>query len=233
MNPVQQSVHTAKGAVFDLFHTLTARESTWSANPMTYAMLGVSKEAWEKQLFETSRFRLMGTERDPRKIVETMARAINPAIEDAVVRTAVENRLDRFARSLTHIPGTNLETLARLRQGGRKLGLISNADYSEILAWDRSPLREYFPSAVFSCEVGLIKPEPLIYLHCLNQLGLKASECVYVADGSFGELAAAKALGFTTIMIAGVIREIWPEKIGSRAREADFMIEELPELLPD
>ncbi|HVU37129.1 MAG TPA: HAD-IA family hydrolase [Opitutales bacterium] len=219
--------------VFDLFHTLTARESTWSAGPMTYAMLGVPREAWERQLFETSRARLTGLEREPRKIVEGLARAINPGIEDSVIERAVANRLTRFAGSLTHIPPANLSVLTKLRRAGRKLGLISNADASEIQAWPQSPLREHFHSAVFSCEVGLLKPEPPIYLHCLEALGLPASECVYVADGSVGELTAARALGFTTVMIAGVIREIWPEKIAGRAREADFMIEELTELLPE
>jgi FMN phosphatase YigB (HAD superfamily) len=81
--------------------------------------------------------------------------------------------------------------------------------------------------------VGLAKPEPEIFEYCLNELRLKPADCIYVADGSFNELTAARSLGFTTVMVAGVIREIWPEKILGRAKEAHYMIEELVELLPN
>jgi putative hydrolase of the HAD superfamily len=233
MNSLHQAVASAQGVVFDLFHTLTARESTWSANPMTHAMLGVPREAWEQQLFETSRFRLTGAERDPQKIIERLALAINPDLDAEILRRAADNRLDRFAKSLVNIPAENLAVLARLRRSGAKLGLVSNADAGEIQAWGRSPLREHFDSVVISCEVGLVKPEPEIYLHCLRELGLAPAHCIFVGDGGSGELTAARQLGFTTVMIAGVIRELWPDKIPDRAREAHFAIEELSELLPD
>jgi hypothetical protein len=104
MSQLHQAVNSAKGVVFDLFHTLTAKESQWSPGPMTHAMLGVDREAWQKQLFETSRSRLIGEERDPGKIIEKMARAINPAITDEIIFLAVANRLDKFARALLNIP---------------------------------------------------------------------------------------------------------------------------------
>ncbi len=233
MTPAQQSVHSAKGVVFDLFHTLTARESTWSEHPMTHAMLGVPRAVWEEQLFEASRVRLTGQERDPRKIIASMARAIKPDISDEVIHAAVANRLDRFTKALVHIPAANLAMLAKLRQRGTKLGLVSNADAGEIQAWDHSPLRAHFHSTVFSCDVGHLKPEPKIFHHCLAELKLQAADCVFVGDGGSGELTAARQLGFTTIMVAGVIRELWPEKIPGRAREAHFMVEEVSELLPE
>jgi putative hydrolase of the HAD superfamily len=233
MKPLPQIVGSAKGVVFDLFHTLTARESTWSAHPMTHAMLGVAREKWERQLFESSRFRLTGVERNPERIIETMARAINPAIEDEIVRLAVANRMDRFAKALVNIPPPNLAMLARLGRKGIKLGLVSNADAGEIHAWSRSPLREHFQSVVISCEVGLVKPDPQIFLRCLDELGLPATECVYVGDGGADELRAARTLGFTTVMVAGVIRELWPDKIPQRAKDADFVIEEPAELWPE
>jgi len=53
-------VNAIRGLVFDLFHTLTARESEWSRHPATYEMLGVDRRAWDQVLIESSRWRLVG-----------------------------------------------------------------------------------------------------------------------------------------------------------------------------
>ena len=37
----------------------------------------------------------------------------------------------------------------------------------------------------------------------------------------------------TTIMITGIIRELWPDRIAGRQRHADFVIERLGELIED
>ena len=231
MKNLSEAVDSAKGVVFDLYHTLTARESEWSAGPMTYQMLGVTREQWEEQLFETSRFRLAGEERDPFQIVSRMAYAIDPQIEERIIISAVRNRLERFRGALHGIPSQNVALLSTLRSRGIKLGLISNADAMEITAWDTSPLAGCFDSTIFSCEVGLVKPEPEIFLLCLKELGLAPQECLFVGDGGSNELRAARSLEFTTVMVAGNIRELWADKIEIRARDADFMIEEVCEML--
>jgi putative hydrolase of the HAD superfamily len=232
MQTLPQTLISARGIVFDLYHTLTARESQWSTGPMTYQMLGVTREQWENQLFETSRFRLAGEERDPFQIVARMARAIDPSIADDLIIRVVRNRLERFAGALKNIPPANVALMGALRARSIKLGLVSNADAMEIDAWKESPLANCFDSTVFSCEVGLVKPEPAIFLHCLAALGLKPHECLFVGDGGSNELRAARSLGFTTVMVAGVIRDHWPDRIESRARDADFLIEDPVELLP-
>jgi len=232
MQTLHQAVASARGIVFDLFHTLTAREADRISVPFTYELLNISREAWEAQLFETSRYRLAGEERDPFQILARMARAIHPAIEDAAIRAALPSRLERFAEALTNIPASNLELLAALRRHHRRLGLISNADVIDIHNWRNSPLTGCFDCVTFSCEIGLVKPEPEIFWHCLNELGLKPRECLYVGDGGSKELSAARSLGFTTVMVAGIVRERWPDKVEPLAQDADFMIEDPIEMLP-
>ncbi len=69
-------------------------------------------------------------------------------------------------------------------------------------------------------------------MHCLRELGLTPQKCLFVGDGGSNELFAARSLGFTTVMVAGVIRELWADRIEIRAKDADFLIEEVVELLP-
>ncbi len=228
-----RTVQGKQAVVFDLFHTLTSLESTWGdGRPFTHQMLGVSKEAWHEQLLERSRDRLVGRERDPIQIVAAMAHAIDPAIRPESIRAAVANRIERFAAALTNVPQETIAVLEALKARGQKLGLISNADVMEVAAWHRSPIAPVFGAAVFSCEVGCVKPEPEIYRLCLDRLGVRPAQCVFVGDGGSRELEGARALGLTTVMITGIIREIWPEKIEERERHADFVIERLSELLP-
>jgi putative hydrolase of the HAD superfamily len=146
---------------------------------------------------------------------------------------ATANRLARFARSMQDIPAANVALLNQLRQTGYKLGLVSNADAGEIHGWATSPIRMFFDSTVFSCNVGMMKPEPQIFHYCLGELQLQPQDCLFVGDGGADELKAARQLGFTTVMVAGIIRELWPDTIEPRAKDADFIIEEPAELWMD
>ena len=226
------AISTKRAVIFDLFHTLTSLESTWGDNrPMTSAVLGISKDAWNQQLFECSRDRLIGKKTDALAIVRDMARAIDPSISDEVIRNATENRIARFAAALVQIPPSTRHVLQSLRQSGKRIGLISNADVMEVAAWAKSPIADQFDSTIFSCHAGYAKPDPEIYRLSLSELGVQASDAIFVGDGGCNELEGAQALGITTVMITGIIRELWPEKIPQRRPHADFEIEGLSELI--
>lgn len=225
-------VRTKRAVIFDLFHTLTARESTLGdRHPPTHALLGIDRKAWNHQLLEQSRPRLIGENRDAFSIVAGMARAIDPAISDDIIRRAAENRAARFAAVLIGITPETNRVLQTLRENGHKIGLISNADVMEVAAWSQSPIAGQFDSAIFSCHVGHAKPDPEIYRLSLDALGVAPADAIFVGDGGSNELAGAQALGITTVMITAVIREIWPDKIAASQPHADYVIEELSELI--
>ncbi len=217
--------------LFDLFHTLTGLESTWYSGPKTADLLGISREAWSEQLMERSRERLAGEQTDPTTILRKMAHAIDPTIPEEVIKKAVDNRMERFAAALINIPKETQQVLKRLRSMNKKLGLISNADVSEVAAWGRSPIAGCFDSVVFSCHVGCVKPEPEIYRICTQRLGVSPGQCVFVGDGGSGELKGARDLGISTVMITSVVGALWPERIEERKPHADYVIERLSELI--
>jgi putative hydrolase of the HAD superfamily len=227
-------VRQKDAVLFDLFHTLTALESTWGdSRVFTHQMLGVSKEAWNEQLLERSRDRLVGTIDDPHAIIRKLAHAIDPTIREEVIEAAVANRIERFAHALVNVPQENVRVLRTLKAWGKTIGLISNADASEVAAWDRSPIARLFDSVVLSCRVGCVKPEPRIYRICMDQLGVTPDRCVFVGDGGSGELAGARNLGIATVMVTGIISQIWPDRIEQRRAHADYVIENLSELIRD
>ena len=69
-----------------------------------------------------------------------------------------------------------------------------------------------FDAEVFSNAVGLAKPDPRIYHHCCDLLGVSPAEAVFVGDGANDELDGARRVGMDAILIhrpgAG---PAWPE----------------------
>jgi putative hydrolase of the HAD superfamily len=225
-------VNPVRGVIFDLFHTLTARESEWSDEPTTCELLGVERGLWDRILNESSRWRLVGEERDPRVIVARLARLADPAIADKAIEQVLQARLRRFADTFRHIPRANVDALLRLKEAGFKLALLSNADALETGAYRGCCLCPLFDVEMFSCDVGLAKPQPEIFHACLDALGLAPGECVFVGDGGSDELRGAKSVGLRTVFVSGVVEELWPERIEQRRAVADHHVRWVPEILP-
>ena len=220
-----------RGVIFDLFHTLTSPESGWSDLPWTSDILGIDRSVWNGLLSKHSRWRLVGDVRDPTEIVRLLVKDIHPIISEELIAKASSFRLDRFRQALENIPPENLELLSELRFRGLRLGLLSNADASEVAAWPSSPLAGRFDTEIFSCNVGTAKPEAAIYVECLRQLGLAANECVFVGDGGSDELVGARKVGMHSVFFSGAIEAQWPERIATRAADADAHIRVLSHLL--
>lgn len=221
-----------RGVIFDLFHTLTARESEWSNHPPTYHMLGVDRHAWDRVLIESSRWRLVGEERDPYTIFRRLVDQVDASIPEEKVRRVLALRTRRFRDCFENIPAANVSALRRLRSAGFKLALLSNADVMDIEAYGGSALSGLFDVEIFSCDAGCAKPEPEIFHACLEALALPAAQCVFAGDGGSDELQGAKAVGLRTVFVSGVIEELWPERIAARRAVADHHVRWVPEMLP-
>lgn len=221
-----------QAVVFDLFHTLTGPEPGWSPLPWTSDVLGIDRGRWNDLLLTRSRWRLAGEETDACTIVRKLAHEIDPTIPEERIQEATRVRIQRFQDSLARIPSENVETLRHLKAAGLRLGLISNADVMEAAPWPACALAGLFDVEVFSCAVGLVKPEPAIYAHCIEALGVSPASCLFVGDGGSNELEGAKAAGMSTVFVSGVIATLWPEPIAERRAISDHHIQRIPELLP-
>lgn len=95
------------------------------------------------------------------------------------------------------------EVAAAFREKGGRTAMLSNAG-EEIIGRLRAgrPLERWFEVVVVSCELGVIKPSPAIYETCLERLGVRAEEALFVDDRK-ENVEAAGRLGCQTIHFRG------------------------------
>ena len=89
------------------------------------------------------------------------------------------------------------DLLRAARAAGIRTCLLSNswgADW-----YDRTDFPALFDGVVISCEVGMRKPEPEIFQHAAELIGLPPAACVFVDDVE-ANIVAAQACGMTGVL---------------------------------
>jgi putative hydrolase of the HAD superfamily len=112
----------------------------------------------------------------------------------------LDMRREWTKRSLQPRPDA-LETLAELRRRGHLLGLISVCSQDVPHVWDETPFAGALDEVVFSCDVGVSKPDPRIYEIACERLGVEAADCLFVGDGANDELPGAERAGMTALQL--------------------------------
>ncbi len=94
-----------------------------------------------------------------------------------------------------------METLTLLKAASYKIGLISNCSAEVPLLWQDTPFASLVDFHIFSCKVGLRKPDPRIYRLACELLAVEPHSCLYVGDGDQGELAGASQAGMQAVLL--------------------------------
>jgi putative hydrolase of the HAD superfamily len=185
--------------IFDLFHTLVngAAQDWERAVAEVATIVGVEPAALLAAYHDT--FRQRQVEWSSEQAVRILAERAGGSPSQAQVAQAAEVRLALSRRVLGNVQSSTLDVLDALRGAGYRLGLVSNATSDTAESWPGTDLAARFEVAAFSCEVGVAKPEPAIYLAATTALGARPADCYYVGDGADRELAGAAALGMTPI----------------------------------
>jgi len=204
-----------KGVFFDLYGTLLIlgdMKRAWSDwIEVLYEMLCPSEMAVTRERFDDCCHHFFGKE--------------EPIVENADGLTIFERRLERLAGSLgykialpslkdTAIRAVNAwqmqvqldpdapPVLSKLAES-KTLALISNFDHPphahRILR--ETGLASFFKTTVISGDVGIKKPNPVIFKIALEQTGLNSDEVVYVGDTQ-EDVDGATAAGIKPILVA-------------------------------
>jgi putative hydrolase of the HAD superfamily len=196
-------VSGTQAVVFDLFGTLVYEfpREDWDGWLETSAAIvetdvAAFKAAWQATGIERQTGRLGDVEENLR----TVAARAGAWPTDAQITEVLGARAEMYRKWFVPRAGAE-EVLARLRAEGYRLGLISMCAPDAPAMWRASPLADAVDVEVFSCDVGLRKPDPEIYLLATERLGVAPQACLYVGDGSYRELSGAAAVGMRPVLI--------------------------------
>lgn len=214
---------------FDLFFTLITPKYNSLKNENDVLKLTIDE--WEKFAEDEELYfeRAIGNELNPKKIIESIIRKMNIDIDDSDTNEILKLREERLKRALIDVDSTVLDVLSHIKNSGKKICLISNADIIDVMHWSNSPLSKFFDDKIFSYEVGYLKPQSEIYKLALKKMNVTPKECIFIGDGGSDELKGAKELGMKTILTSYLLKR-QENQLSSLKNFADYHIEDFSEL---
>jgi putative hydrolase of the HAD superfamily len=194
-----------RAVVFDLWQTLVPwpAESAAALYGQMADAVGAPRERFE-ELWVSGR---TGREQGP--LEESVRWVFGELGLDADPAVVVTLRRDWTRDALVPRPDALL-TLAELRRRGHLLGLITVCSEDVAELWEQSAFAGRFDAAIFSCVVGMSKPDPRIYELCCERLGVEPADCLFVGDGANDELPGAERAGMTAVQLRVPGEELTP-----------------------
>src|SRR5262249_55517097 len=100
-----------------------------------------------------------------------------------------------------------VEVLDELRRRGYRLGLLRVCSEGVPRVWGHTGMAARIDEPVFSCSVGVAKPDPRIYRIAAERLGVETQECLFVDDQpAFVE--GARSAGMDAVQFGADIQRI-------------------------
>ena len=130
------------------------------------------------------------------RLVEGVAAALAPADRRVAGRVA-----RRFLDDALATLAANTPLLAELA-GRYRLGIVSNFYGNLTRVCEDAGIRSYFSVLVDSTQLGCEKPDPRIFHHALQALGVPASSATFVGDSLPRDMAGARGVGMRHIWLA-------------------------------
>ena len=92
-----------------------------------------------------------------------------------------------------------LTMIQQLKEKGLKLAVVSNTVKPRVDIIKGKQGYDGFDVVILSCEAGMLKPDPEIYMLALKKLDVKPEECLYI-DSIVENLQPARRLGIRSIV---------------------------------
>ena len=117
--------------------------------------------------------------------------------------------MGEFYKPESIVPEDARRVLPQLKQAGYALAVISNRDkpFQDVL--DAHGISEFFHFSLAGGEVNTFKPDPGIFQHGLERVGVLASEAIYVGDNYYADVVGARNAGLRPVLYDP--RGIFPE----------------------
>lgn len=218
---------------FDLFFTLVVPHYEKQEKDNEYYVLDLTREEWENIAENDELYyeRASGKLHNPNNIITKILEKNDIVSDDIIVNNILNKRIKRFKACLNQVDERIINTLDYLSRKGIRMCLISNADVIDKIGWKESPLNKFFEHAIFSCDIGVLKPGKKIYQIALEKMKVRAEKSIFVGDGGSSELNGAKEMGFNTILVTHFLGNIKRERIDKNEEYADVVIDEFEKII--
>jgi len=189
--------------IFDLFGTLidnyTLQEYQGILTEMAL-VLSVPPKDFIKLWYDTFNERTTGILPNPEANIDYVCQKLGVPIEENQRSQAAQIRFNLTVRSMTPVTGA-IEVLSYLKSEGYKTGLITDCSSEVPAVWQDTLFAPLIDVTIFSCLVGLKKPDPRIYQLATEGLKVEPQHCLYIGDGSSQELTGAARVGMYPVLI--------------------------------
>jgi putative hydrolase of the HAD superfamily len=191
--------------IFDLFGTLVPFPGSEDETAMlgrVATTLGVDYQQfllyWREYLPAREAGRLGTLAENFEHACRTLGVAVDPT-RIAKADKIKHHQVEAYLRIVPESEGA----LIRVRRAGLLVGLISNGPPETAGVWPSTAWAPLVDQAVFSAAVGMLKPDPAIYMHACELLGVAPERCLYVGDGGSRELTGATGVGMDAVLVRG------------------------------
>ena len=187
-----------EAVIFDYGEVLSGPPDP-TAHTNMLAIAGVPEEAFEKAYW-AHRLDYDADILNAQTYWQTIAR------ENSVTFTPrqMEQLTEEDARMWMNLNPAMLSWLPRIKQAGFRLGILSNMP-AGVLRYmlPRFPWLQQFDHLTWSCDIGLIKPDPAIYLHTVKKLKVAPERALFI-DNLEKNTAGAEAVGLQAALFQNV-----------------------------
>lgn len=202
-----------------------AAEHNVDALALKHAYIAEAEGFWHRLTPDQLRTRLVGLRRS------MWSAALGQfGITDEQVAERSASRYNEYRKKyFTVFPGA-FDVLRTLRERGMKLGILTNG-FSETHREKIALLQigEYFDAIFIADEVGMIKPDPLLFAHACTTLGSAPARSAMVGDRYERDVRGALDAGLFAVWL-----NVRGETLPSGARPPDATCEsitDVPEIL--
>jgi putative hydrolase of the HAD superfamily len=199
---------SVRAVLFDFFGTLVPNFKLSEHKALLREMataVGAPGEPFVERWLGTFEERATGVFPSARENIFAVCETLNVTPTELQCSEAVRLRLEFEKRHIAP-QRSALSTLRAVKALGLKTCVVSDCSPELPQIWSETPFARLFDAAVFSCDVGIRKPNPKIYLTACRRLTVEPDECVFVGDGGSGELTGATAVGMHAVLLA------WPDE---------------------
>ena len=188
--------------LFDLYGTLVPGGSRLQRDTLAFQMaeiLEVDHVMFADIVRESFDARVRGTMGGLTETISQLAKRAGGSPSTRQITLAADRRLI-FAKELLQNRYSESNVM-ELKAQCHQLGIITDCSSETPMSWSSSWLHDVVDAVAFSCELGIRKPDPAMYLAVTRRLNVAPEGCLFIGDGDSNELDGARALGMSTTML--------------------------------